>query len=478
MKKIFINLILFICIICCYEVHAETKNNGYIVKMKDTAISLMCVSDEISHVVDNLYRTDDIASLYNFIAPEDIEAIFPDYEFELFDGEYPVTTSDSNFNEQWYLDTIGAVSIREKGLSGEGVKIAVIDSGVNALHPDFNQSNILQGYNCTFGATDINDYSDNVGHGTMVAGIIAAQTDNERGISGIASNAQIIPIKITDTGKLNISSIFLGLEKAIETDCDIINMSFGGAITDQDALSVLKGYIDEAEEKGIIVVAAVGNSGHTDNYMNYPAGFDNVIGVGSVNEDLTVSYFSQKNDSVFISAPGNNIVSLFNANSVKTDSGTSFSTPIVTAVLAVIKEVNPNCSLQELKELFIKTSDDAGTEGYDVNYGYGILNVNNIIKELDDQIPEFLLSQGVLNSKLRIHIHNNSNNTVKANGFFTTYNDGRLDKVEMVEDISLSSGVTSISNQEMYECFFLWDSNLRPYVSGICCQCTYQNYNN
>ena len=114
-----------------------------------------------------------------------------------------------------YLDKINADSIRKKGLSGEGVKIAIIDSGINSSHPDFNHSNILQGYNCIFGAENINDYSDSIGHGTMVAGIIAAQTDNELDISGIASNAQIIPIKITDTNSLNISSIFLSLPQGL-----------------------------------------------------------------------------------------------------------------------------------------------------------------------------------------------------------------------------------------------------------------------
>lgn len=465
MKKTFTAIIMFVCIIFCGKVDAESENTGYVVKTKAPVISLMCVADEISYIGDNLYRTDNIDTLYSVIAPENIEAIFPDYEFELFDADYPITTSDPNFSEQWYLDIIGAVSIREKGLSGEGVKIAVIDSGINVSHPDLNQSNILQGYNCIFGAEDINDYSDNIGHGTMVTGIIAAQTDNEHSISGIASNAQIIPIKITDTNTLNISSIFLGLEKALKTDCNIINMSFGGAITDKKALSVLKGYIDEAEEKGIIVVAAVGNSGHKDNVMNYPAGFDNVIGVGSVNEDLTASYFSQKNESVFISAPGNNIISLFKNNSTTTGLGTSLSAPIVTAVIAIIKEVRPECSLKEIKDLLKKTSVDYGVEGYDINYGYGILNADNIVDEISYDIPNFIISQGIIDSKKRIHIHNNLSDAVIANIFFASYSDNVcLENIEIIEDVNLIDGVTNIVNGKAYENFFLWDKYLRPYA--------------
>lgn len=135
--------------------------------------------------------------------------------------------------------------------------------------------------------------------------------------------------------------------------------------------------------------------------MNYPAGFDNVIGVGSVDEDLTSSYFSQKNESVFISAPGNNIISLYKNNSTTTGLGTSLSAPIVTAVIAIIKEIRPESTLQEIKELLKNTSLDCGVEGYDINYGYGVLNLERIIEEVSDDIPDFIVSQGIINSKKR-----------------------------------------------------------------------------
>ncbi len=465
MKKTVFNLVLLICMLLCIQVNAESTYSGYIIKLKNEPIALMCAVDELSRIGEKLYYADDMETVNKFIPSENIEAIFPDYEFQLFDLDYPYITSDSDFNSQWYLDKINAVSIREKGLSGRGVKIAVIDSGINSSHPDFNKTNILQGYNCTLGAEDINDCSDNVGHGTMVAGIIAAQTDNELDISGIAGNAQIIPIKITDTNSLKISSIISGLKKALETDCDIINMSFGGAISDKEALSVLKEYIDQAEEKGIIVVAAVGNSGHIDNVVNYPAGFDNVIGVGSVNEDLESSYFSQKNESVFISAPGNNIISLSKNNSTTTGMGTSLSAPIVTATVAIIKEVMPECTLQEVKELLKKTSIDSGTEGYDVNYGYGILNAENIISEISDEIPDFIISQGVLNSKKRIHIHNNSFECITSTVCFSLCGENnRIKDIEIIENVDLIDGVTNIVNEKTYENFFLWNKNLRPYT--------------
>ncbi|MBR3933710.1 MAG: S8 family serine peptidase [Clostridia bacterium] len=463
MKKLFVTLIFFICAISCIGVNAR-ESNGYIVKLKDNSFLLMSDTDELSHIGDNLYRADNIDTLYSTVSPEDIETVFPDYEFELFDMDYPYITSDTKFDSQWYLDTIKADSAREKGISGNGVKIAVIDSGINISHPDFEQSNILQGYNCTFDAEDINDCTDNVGHGTMVAGIIAAQTDNELDISGIAGGAQIIPIKITDTNSLSMSSIFLGIEKALETDCDVINMSFGGAITDENALAVLKSYIDQAEERGIIVVAAVGNSGHIDNVVNYPAGFDNVIGVGSINEDLTSSYFSQKNESVFLSAPGDNIISLSASSSVTTGLGTSLSAPIVTAAVAIIKEVRPDYSPGQIRELLKNTCVDYGATGYDVNYGYGILNIKNILNELSDDIPDFIVSQGILDSNIRIHIHNNSGNTVVADMFFASYDEECQEGIQNIKDVGLAGGVTNITIEDNYERLFIWDKNLRPYA--------------
>ena len=465
MKKFIINIIIFICIIFCNTVTAETISDGYIVKVKNTEVSLMSIDDELSYIGENLYRADDIDTIYECVASENIEVIFPDYICELFDEDYPITTSDIYFDQQWYLDKIGAVAIREKGLSGKGVKIAVIDSGVNTSHSDFNQTNILQGYNCIPGTKNVNDCSDNVGHGTMVAGIIAAQTDNELGISGIASNAQIIPIKITDQITFNFSNIFSGLEKAIETDCDIINMSLGANGLDSDAMAVFKELIGKAEEKGKIVIAAAGNTGHLDNAVNYPAGFDNVIGVGAVNEDLTISEFSQKNKGVFVTAPGKNIISLYKSGTIASNNGTSFSAPMVTAVTAIIKEVCPNYSLQDIKNLLVSTSTDAGPEGYDVKYGYGILNVSKIIEELNENMPEVIISQGILNSKRRIHIHNNLENSVVANAYFTLYDDKyNMEIIEKSNDINLVSGVTNITLEKDYDKFFLWDKKLRPYI--------------
>lgn len=108
---------------------------------------------------------------------------------------------------------------------------------------------------------------------------------------------------------------------------------------------------------------------------------------------------------------------------------------------------------------------DYGSEGYDINYGHGVLNVENIVEEISGDIPDFIISQGIINSKIRIHIHNNSLNSVIANAIFASYgNNNRLEDIEIIEDVDLIDGVTNIINEKTYENFFLWDKNLRPYI--------------
>ena len=459
MKKILFSF-LMICGLFSVGFLVRANAQGYLVKTKEPQILLLSGESGIMPIGETLYRADSLEAVYRTMTSDNIDMIFEDGELSLFEGEFPEITSDPLIESQWYLESVDAATVRRAGVSGKGVKIAVIDSGITLTHPDLQTAGISDGYNCVLGATDPYDCSDKVGHGTMVCGLIVAQCDNEIGICGLAPDAQIIPIKITEKNSFSYSALFSGLEQALKTDCDIIHMSLGGPITDKNALSVMEDYIRQAEEKGIIVVAAAGNSGHSGNELNYPAAFDSVIGVGSLDEDLSVSYFSQKNESVFVTAPGNQILSLYSNGGYTTGLGTSLSAPMVTAAISLIKELKPSCSLQQIKEILQETSVDMGTSGYDVNYGYGVLNVKNIMEELDSFIPDFMISQGICDGKKRIHIHNNSNQTVTANTFLASA-DGQYN---IKTGLSLPDGVTDIEEADSYHTCFLWDINLRPYT--------------
>ncbi len=455
-------LILVLMLMFTYPSYAEELSEGYIVKLSSNAVVLFSAeNDEITQLGDGYYRAESMEAVYEMFSHKDIEALFPDYQLELFDAEYPNVTSDEKINEQWNLDLIYADTAREKGIFGKGVKIAVLDSGLNTAHADLKQANIMQGYNCIANAGDVTDISDNYGHGTNVCGIIASQTDNQTAIAGIANEAYIIPLKITNGKTLPLSNIYTGIKKAIELDCDIINLSLGGALTDAAAINEFKGWIDKANDAGIIVIAAVGNGGTS---LNYPAAFDNVIGVGSVDKNKVVSYKSQYNESVFVAAPGVNILTLSKNGRTGTSTGTSLATPHVTAAVALIKELKPDCSLNEIKEILESTSADLGDTGYDIYYGHGLLNIKSILERLHEYVPDVVVSQGMKDGVNRIHIHNNTGETITADGYFVKYQDNQLLDLNILHSIGLNPGVTSNFFSNEYDCFMLWNSKLVPYT--------------
>lgn len=232
MKRFLLLIITVVCISASVSVGAEATD-GYIFKV-DGELSLLESNDsDTVYLGDGFYRTASVEDIYNMFDEDEALTVFPDYELELYDFQYPEATSDAKIDEQWNLIAIKAEASRKRGVFGEGVRIAVLDSGLNVEHNDLNRSKILDGYNCILNAEDTADISDNYGHGTKVVGIIASQTDNETDIAGIASEAYIIPLKITEGKKLKLSNLYIGIKKAIELDCDIINMSLGGVLTNE-----------------------------------------------------------------------------------------------------------------------------------------------------------------------------------------------------------------------------------------------------
>ena len=158
-------------------------------------------------------------------------------------------------------------------------------------------------------------------------------------------------------------------------DCDVINLSLGLTMQ-SDLLSAAVGY---AYEHGVTLMAAVGNnSKHSTSgpdRLYYPAAYDEVIGVGSVDEALGVSTFSSRNESVLIAAPGTNITAPALTGGVRTDSGTSFSSPLAAGAAALVLS-QTDMTPDALADLLAATSLDLGEPGYDTTYGYGLLDVS------------------------------------------------------------------------------------------------------
>lgn len=283
-------------------------------------------------------------------------------------GDY----SDTYYALKWDLNLIGAEIAWDAGYMGNGVKIAVIDTGVQTSHPDLRE-NLLPGA-CYVDTTG--DITDTNGHGTFVAGMIAAGL-NGIGSVGAAPQAKIVPLKCFNekTGKL--SDLIAALRDAVDAfDCKIINLSLGLP----EGSELLRQAVNYAIDAGCIVVAAVGNDG--TNTLYYPAAYDGVIGVGSVNSAKVVSSFSQQNKSVMLVAPGENVVSTYCNGGYASWSGTSFAAPLVSAAAAVLLGIDNTLESFAMAELLTKYAEDLGDIGYDTAYGYGLLNLGRAIRAL------------------------------------------------------------------------------------------------
>lgn len=269
---------------------------------------------------------------------------------------------------EWGVKRVNAPQAWTSGHTGAGVKIAVLDTGI-ARHSDLT---IAGGVAFTG-----RSYVDDNGHGTHVAGIIAAR-DNTIGVVGVAPEALLYAVKVLDRkGSGYVSDVVAGIDWAISEKMDIINMSLGSS-SKSDALETA---VNKAYDNGILLVAAAGNSGTINTSIQnveYPAKFSSVIAVAATDTvDLRAS-FSSTGPEVEVSAPGVNIKSTYLNNSYVTMSGTSMATPMVSGDLALLIQANPTLTNTQLRALLDNLSADQrvidlGTIGKDNLYGYGLI---------------------------------------------------------------------------------------------------------
>ena len=277
---------------------------------------------------------------------------------------------------KWDVNMLKANFAFDRGYTGSGVKVAVIDSGCN-ITGDLS-ANILTGYNLAENNTDV---SDEVGHGTMVSSQIAAET-NMVGFRGVAPGAKIIPLKIFDGDKkAKMNLVVDAIYKAVDTyDCDIINMSLGGPNDSE----TLKAAVKYAASKNVLMVAAMGNNGSSS--YSYPAAYEEVIGVGAVDSVKKICDYSQYNDGIDVCAPGGSdekglIYGLSPSGNDKylKSKGTSFAAPLISGIAAIFRGIDKDITHEEFKEIIMAASTDLGTTGYDVYYGYGLADVEKYL---------------------------------------------------------------------------------------------------
>ena len=278
------------------------------------------------------------------------------------------TGTDPYRADQWDLNKIHTSRAWQRS-TGAGVVVAVLDTGVDGKHPDL-AGHVLTGYNAI---TDkVGGNTDGNGHGTHVAGTVAALTGNGLGVSGFAPDARILPVKVFGAdGAGYMSDVAQGIVWAADHGAGVINMSIGSP----DKLSAVGNAIRYARSKGVTVVAAAGNERAEGSPTSYPAADEGVIAVAATDSADRYASYSNTGRYVDVAAPGSNIINTYSTSLHDGDyammSGTSMASPHVAAVAALLKAYQPAITPDQIEQALETSAVDLGTKGFDPDYGNG-----------------------------------------------------------------------------------------------------------
>jgi type VII secretion-associated serine protease mycosin len=275
---------------------------------------------------------------------------------------------------QSYLSTMRVPQAWDVTTGSAAVTLAVVDSGVDPSHPDL-AGRVLPGKDFV---NNDSDAADDNGHGTAVAGVAAAATNNGLGIAGVTWTTKVLPVKVLDSsGAGSDSAIASGITWAADNGASIINLSLGAGYDG----AVLRSAVQYALAKGVVVVAAAGNN--ADAGPVYPAAYPGVLAVSATDESGTFASFSNIGSYVGVAAPGVNVMApVSTAASVipitrdryTPMSGTSFSAALVSGVASLVKAQHPDWSPAQIVDRVETTARDVGPYGVDPYYGHGLVD--------------------------------------------------------------------------------------------------------
>lgn len=274
----------------------------------------------------------------------------------------------------WHLDDVGAFKAWDLAKVGRTVRVATIDSGVRTDHLDLkNNIDLGNAYNTVTDMKGCAAAWDAYGHGTHVAGLIAADADNAIGTAGASFNAEIVPINVVYTsgsyaGKSTTADFVEALDYIMRLgDVRVVNISMGTYVHDP----ALERSVAAAAEKNIVIVGAGGNKGVTD--ASYPADYADVLSVTWYKSTGDIDSRSDHGAGKDIAAPGTSIYSTLNTgvDAYGMKSGSSMAAPIVSGVCALVLSANPNLTVDQLRQVLYRTAVDAGDLGRDDYFGWG-----------------------------------------------------------------------------------------------------------
>lgn len=357
---------------------------------------------------------------------DDVADVRPVARYKLHAARLETLTNDSLVGEQYALTLVGAATAWTKA-TGKGVVVGVLDTGIDWLHEDLVSALAISEKEDVNGngrfddwpstveidglSGDLNDIDDDgngvvddligydfvdqsvrnlgddrdrdpipfdeQGHGTSVGGVIAATTNNRIGIAGLAYGARLRALRAFDaTGNAEEDDIASALIYAALTGVDVVNMSFGDGIDSP----MFRDAVAFAASMNVVMVASSGNTGTIS--RQYPAGYDDVIAVGSTNSADRRSPFSSTGSLVAITAPGEGILTTAVNSRYRRVNGTSFAAPYVAAAAAMLIENDPAITPDEIRGLLQTSSLDLGTPGWDGNFGAGRLRVDAALTQL------------------------------------------------------------------------------------------------
>ena len=392
MKKLFL-IILVSCVICQVSISQSLKRFGYTEKRNDSifvvnngryyianpkvvTVKWKSETKEIKRNI-TIIRSNELGYT-DILVPDDID--FREYVSSLentgyFDiveyngmGEYCVITNDPSCNNQWYLNSIRAFDSWDITMGDSNTIVVIIDSGTDWTHSDIgkgtdNYKNIneLAGWDYI---SNTNNTITNNGHGTRVAGIVGAKTNNSKGISGISGG--------NNSSGITMISFCIGAnapDGSVLDDAIIDAVNLGAKVI-QLSLTVpptnaINAAIDYAINHNVMIICASGN-GHSST-VAYPASNHKVLAVGATNRNNQRASFSNYGALLSVVAPGVDIFSTSLNNSYNSQNGTSFSAPIVSGISALVLSANPNLTGQEVRDIIEKTAQKVRPDLYSYN---------------------------------------------------------------------------------------------------------------